>query len=238
MYSSQSPRHSPTPPSQSQQVNNNSFDQDASSGSSSGSGTASSNSTPRSPSRSKSPRPHRVEGSSRFPEAKMETFQSFNAAYNAGPVYISEGLGSPVPGGSTSPNSSGNHARSNSPVHSRSSGSSQGSGSNITLGHGTHPGAHPPGHPLHHRAPDFDSMDVSSQLRELQRENTMYRQELDARDAKLSSSMNSIKTFWSPELKKERALRKEEAGKIQALKEQCKKAVEENQVSLLFDLSP
>ncbi|XP_071815603.1 ELKS/Rab6-interacting/CAST family member 1-like isoform X1 [Apostichopus japonicus] len=229
MYSSQSPRHSPTPPSQSQQVNNNSFDQDASSGSSSGSGTASSNSAPRSPSRSKSPRPHRVEGSSRFPEAKMETFQSFNAAYNAGPVYISEGLGSPVPGGSTSPNSSGNHARSNSPVHSRSSGSSQGSGSNITLGHGTHPGAHPPGHPLHHRAPDFDSMDVSSQLRELQRENTMYRQELDARDAKLSSSMNSIKTFWSPELKKERALRKEEAGKIQALKEQCKKAVEENQ---------
>lgn len=229
MYSSQSPRHSPTPPSQ--QVNNNSFDQDASSGSSSGSGTASSNSTPRSPSRSKSPRPHRVDGTSRFPEARMETFQSFNAAYNAGPVYISEGLGSPVPGGPSSPNSAASHPRSNSPVHSRSSGSSQGSGGNISIGHGTHPGAHPPGHPhsQYHRAADFDSLDMFAQLRELQRENAMFRQELDARDAKLSSSMNSIKTFWSPELKKERALRKEEAGKIQALKEQCKKAVEENQ---------
>ena len=42
--------------------------------------------------------------------------------------------------------------------------------------------------------------------------------------------MNSIKTFWSPELKKERALRKEESSKIATLKEQLKVAQDENQV--------
>lgn len=46
----------------------------------------------------------------------------------------------------------------------------------------------------------------------------------------MSSSMNSIKTFWSPELKKERALRKDEATKIGVWKEQYRVVQEETQV--------
>ena len=60
---------------------------------------------------------------------------------------------------------------------------------------------------------DIVHMDIHTQIREYQRDNDSLRQELDNRDTKLNSSMNSIKTFWSPELKKERALRKEEAAK-------------------------
>lgn len=42
--------------------------------------------------------------------------------------------------------------------------------------------------------------------------------------------MNSIKTFWSPELKKERALRKDEATKMTLWKEQYRVVQEETQV--------
>lgn len=42
--------------------------------------------------------------------------------------------------------------------------------------------------------------------------------------------MNSIKTFWSPELKKERALRKDEATKIAVWKEQYRVVQDETQV--------
>lgn len=42
--------------------------------------------------------------------------------------------------------------------------------------------------------------------------------------------MNSIKTFWSPELKKERALRKDEATKVAVWKEQYRAVQEEMQV--------
>lgn len=42
--------------------------------------------------------------------------------------------------------------------------------------------------------------------------------------------MNSIKTFWSPELKKERALRKDEATKIAVWKEQYSVVQDETQV--------
>lgn len=45
--------------------------------------------------------------------------------------------------------------------------------------------------------------------------------------------MNSIKTFWSPELKKERALRKDEASKIAVWKEQYRVIQDEAQVSIL-----
>lgn len=43
--------------------------------------------------------------------------------------------------------------------------------------------------------------------------------------------MNSIKTFWSPELKKERALRKDEAAKMSMWKEQYRVVQDETQVS-------
>ncbi|KAK2858964.1 hypothetical protein Q5P01_003584 [Channa striata] len=71
--------------------------------------------------------------------------------------------------------------------------------------------------------------DLQTQLREVLRENELMRRELEAKESKLSSSMNSIKTFWSPELKKERALRKDEAAKIAVWKEQYRVVQDEAQ---------
>ncbi|XP_073336582.1 ELKS/Rab6-interacting/CAST family member 1-like isoform X2 [Pagrus major] len=71
--------------------------------------------------------------------------------------------------------------------------------------------------------------DLQTQLREVLRENELLRRDLEAKESKLSSSMNSIKTFWSPELKKERALRKDEATKIAVWKEQYRMVQEETQ---------
>ncbi|XP_044041772.1 ELKS/Rab6-interacting/CAST family member 1-like isoform X7 [Siniperca chuatsi] len=71
--------------------------------------------------------------------------------------------------------------------------------------------------------------DLQTQLREVLRENELLRRELEAKESKLSSSMNSIKTFWSPELKKERALRKDEATKMTVWKEQYRVVQEETQ---------
>eukprot|EP00057_Strongylocentrotus_purpuratus_P006995 XP_011661469.1 PREDICTED: ELKS/Rab6-interacting/CAST family member 1 isoform X2 [Strongylocentrotus purpuratus] len=208
-------------------------DQGESSSGSSTSAASSSSSDPRSPSKPSKNRQPRPELSTPLP---METIQSFNAAYNAGPVYISEGLGSPVHGRG-SPNSSSS-GKSNSPTHSRSSslGSTHGMSNNSPQAQaamqaavmaGQHHEDIRHGHGGGNR--DIVHMDIHTQIREYQRDNDSLRQELDNRDTKLNSSMNSIKTFWSPELKKERALRKEEAAKIQSLKEQCRVAVEENQ---------
>uniref|UniRef100_UPI003AABD89D ELKS/Rab6-interacting/CAST family member 1-like isoform X1 n=1 Tax=Centroberyx gerrardi TaxID=166262 RepID=UPI003AABD89D len=71
--------------------------------------------------------------------------------------------------------------------------------------------------------------DLQTQLREVLRENELLRRELEAKESKLSSSMNSIKTFWSPELKKERALRKDEATKMAVWKEQYRVVQDETQ---------
>ncbi|XP_076578000.1 ELKS/Rab6-interacting/CAST family member 1-like isoform X3 [Chaetodon auriga] len=71
--------------------------------------------------------------------------------------------------------------------------------------------------------------DLQTQLREVLRENELLRRDLEAKESKLSSSMNSIKTFWSPELKKERALRKDEAAKMAVWKEQYRVVQEETQ---------
>jgi paraquat-inducible protein B len=65
---------------------------------------------------------------------------------------------------------------------------------------------------------------------ELQRELAQLKKELDLTNQKLGSSMHSIKTFWSPELKKERALRKEESAKYTLLNDQLKLLNSENQV--------
>lgn len=92
-------------------------------------------------------------------------------------------------------------------------------------------------HHHHHQVPsmlrqvrDSTMLDLQAQLKELQRENDLLRKELDIKDSKLGSSMNSIKTFWSPELKKERVLRKEEAARMSVLKEQMRVSHEENQL--------
>ncbi|XP_061187411.1 ELKS/Rab6-interacting/CAST family member 1-like isoform X1 [Saccostrea echinata] len=67
-------------------------------------------------------------------------------------------------------------------------------------------------------------LDLEGQIADLSKECAKLHQELDSTKEKLSSSMNSIKTFWSPELKKERALRKEESAKYCLLNEQLKVA--------------
>lgn len=66
---------------------------------------------------------------------------------------------------------------------------------------------------------------------ELQRDLGNLKKELELTNQKLSSSMHSIKTFWSPELKKERALRKEESAKYSLINDQLKLLNSENQVS-------
>ncbi|XP_067357561.1 ELKS/Rab6-interacting/CAST family member 1-like isoform X3 [Channa argus] len=79
------------------------------------------------------------------------------------------------------------------------------------------------------QARDNTILDLQAQLKEVLRENEMLRREVEVKESKLSSSMNSIKTFWSPELKKERALRKDEVSKIAVWKEQYRVIQDETQ---------
>lgn len=80
--------------------------------------------------------------------------------------------------------------------------------------------------------------ELQSRLNELQSQYGSVKRELDATTQKLGSSMHSIKTFWSPELKKERALRKEEAAKYALINDQLKILRSENQVSPEAGLRP
>ena len=72
--------------------------------------------------------------------------------------------------------------------------------------------------------------ELQARLNELQTQYGHVKRELDATTQKLGSSMHSIKTFWSPELKKERAQRKEESAKYALLNDQLKILRSENQV--------
>jgi hypothetical protein len=74
-------------------------------------------------------------------------------------------------------------------------------------------------------------MEVQAQNSDLSRELNTLKRELEMTNQKLGSSMHSIKTFWSPELKKERALRKEESAKYSLINDQLKLLNAENQVS-------
>lgn len=71
-------------------------------------------------------------------------------------------------------------------------------------------------------------------MAELQQENARLRKEIDAKETKLNSSMRSIKMFWSPELKKERAARKAEEEKYSRVREQLNVVSEESQVRSQF----
>ncbi|KAF6216366.1 hypothetical protein GE061_000707 [Apolygus lucorum] len=72
--------------------------------------------------------------------------------------------------------------------------------------------------------------ELQNQNTDLQRELANLKKELELTNQKLGSSMHSIKTFWSPELKKERALRKEESAKYSLINDQLKLLNSENQV--------
>ncbi|KAM3620930.1 uncharacterized protein V6R79_003811 [Siganus canaliculatus] len=178
----------------------------------------------------------------------MENIQSLNAAYaTSGPMYLSdhEGVGSTAtyPKGTmtlgratsramyggrvTAMGSSPNIASVGLPHHADLlSYSDLGS---LSMLHHHHQGV--PSALLRQavRGSGGELLEMQAQLRDMQRENELLRRELDLKDSKLGSSTNSIKSFWSPELKKERIMRKEEAARTSILKEQMRVTHEENQ---------
>ncbi|XP_059360890.1 ELKS/Rab6-interacting/CAST family member 1-like isoform X4 [Carassius carassius] len=172
----------------------------------------------------------------------MENIQSLNAAYaTSSPMYLSDN--EVVTSGPDLPKSTMTLGRSGGRVPYGVRTTIMGSSPNISTGapgsvstdaiaFGDH---HMPStlastvpHSLR-QSRDNTIMDLQTQLKEVLRENELLRKEVDVKESKLSSSMNSIKTFWSPELKKERALRKDEASKIAVWKEQYRVIQEENQ---------
>ncbi|KAG8549493.1 hypothetical protein GDO81_021014 [Engystomops pustulosus] len=176
----------------------------------------------------------------------MENIQSLNAAYaTSGPMYLSdhEGVASTTfPKGTMTLGRATNRAVYGGRVTAMGSSpniASAGLSHTDVLSYTDHvglTGSHHHHH-HHHQVPsmlrqvrDNTMLDLQVQLKDLQRENELLRKELDIKDSKLGSSMNSIKTFWSPELKKERVLRKEEAARMSVLKEQMRVSHEENQV--------
>lgn len=179
----------------------------------------------------------------------MENIQSLNAAYaTSGPMYLSdhEGVGSTA----TYPKGTMTLGRATSRAMYGGRVTAMGSSPNIAsvgLPHAdllsySDLGSLSMLHPHHHqgvpsallrqavRGSGGELLEMQAQLREMQRENEMLRRELDLKDSKLGSSTNSIKSFWSPELKKERIMRKEEAARTSILKEQMRVTHEENQV--------
>ncbi|XP_039529856.1 ERC protein 2 isoform X5 [Pimephales promelas] len=184
-------------------------------------------------------------GSSGGKTLSMENIQSLNAAYaTSGPMYLSdhEAVGSTA----TYPKGTMTLGRATSRAMY---------GARVTA-MGSTPNIHTAGIPhadllsygdlgslsmLHHqgtpsallrqavRGGGGELLELQAQLRDMQRENDLLRRELDLKDSKLGSSANSIKSFWSPELKKERIMRKEEAARTSILKEQMRVTHEENQ---------
>uniref|UniRef100_A0A672LLV8 ELKS/RAB6-interacting/CAST family member 2 n=1 Tax=Sinocyclocheilus grahami TaxID=75366 RepID=A0A672LLV8_SINGR len=184
-------------------------------------------------------------GSSGSKTLSMENIQSLNAAYaTSGPMYLSdhEGVGSTA----TYPKGTLTLGRATSRAMYGGRVTAMGSTPNIAM----------VGHPhadllsygdlgslsmLHHqgtpsallrqavRGSGGELLELQAQMRDMQRENELLRRELDLKDSKLGSSTNSIKSFWSPELKKERVMRKEEAARTSILKEQMRVTHEENQ---------
>ncbi|XP_040002655.1 ELKS/Rab6-interacting/CAST family member 1-like isoform X2 [Xiphias gladius] len=187
----------------------------------------------------------------------MENIQSLNAAYaTGGPMYFSDTAEDPVGIGSLGsglnpslPKSTMTLGRAGTRVPYGMRAAVMGSSPNINTGGGGGGGGavipsdaiafggelpnHPPQaatvpHSMR-QVREGAMSDLQTQLREVLRENELLRRELEAKESKLSSSMNSIKTFWSPELKKERALRKDEATKMAVWKEQYRVVQEETQ---------
>lgn len=71
----------------------------------------------------------------------------------------------------------------------------------------------------------------SSDIISLQRECVRLHQELEVTKEKLNACMTSIRTFWSPELKRERAMRKDENAKYAILADHLHQLQLEKQVS-------
>ncbi|KAJ3596802.1 hypothetical protein NHX12_003202 [Muraenolepis orangiensis] len=179
----------------------------------------------------------------------MENIQSLNAAYaTSGPMYLSDNevamtdhtlksggtmttMGRQrVTYGSRSSNSGGVAASTPNIATSGPTNALLPGGmiSGDALAFGDHHMASTVPHSLR-QARDNTILDLQAQLKEVLRENELLLREVEVKESKLSSSMNSIKTFWSPELKKERALRKDEVSKISVWKEQYRVIQDETQ---------
>ncbi|XP_042563580.1 ERC protein 2 isoform X5 [Clupea harengus] len=177
----------------------------------------------------------------------MENIQSLNAAYaTAGPVYLSD---HDTVGSTAYPKGTMTLGRATSRVSYSNRTTAMGSSPNINMESASYRDSDTMHlhslHSLHHQGgasspllrqavrsstgSESPLLDMHTQLREMQRENELLRQELDVKDNQLGSSMNSIKNFWSPELKKERSLRKDESGHTSVLREQMRVGQDENQ---------
>uniref|UniRef100_A0A8C8DK69 ELKS/RAB6-interacting/CAST family member 1a n=1 Tax=Oryzias sinensis TaxID=183150 RepID=A0A8C8DK69_9TELE len=187
----------------------------------------------------------------------MENIQSLNAAYaTSGPMYLSENevamagdhVGRSGGTGTTigrqrvtyaSRGSSGGVVAASTPNISTSMPANAvlpaGMMAGDALAFGDHHMASTVPHSLR-QARDNTILDLQAQLKEVLRENELLRRDVEVKESKLSSSMNSIKTFWSPELKKERALRKDEASKITVWKEQYRVIQDEAQLNCMPSL--
>uniref|UniRef100_M3ZTL4 ELKS/RAB6-interacting/CAST family member 1 n=1 Tax=Xiphophorus maculatus TaxID=8083 RepID=M3ZTL4_XIPMA len=180
----------------------------------------------------------------------MENIQSLNAAYaTGGPMYFTDTAEDPVGSMGGAPKSTMTLGRAGARVPYGVRAAVMGSSPNINTGGGGSSAALMPAdaiafggelqnqpsqaatvpHSMRQVRLEGAMSDLQTQLREVLRENELLRRELEGKESKLSSSMNSIKTFWSPELKKERALRKDEATKMAVWKEQYRVVQEETQ---------
>uniref|UniRef100_A0A8C5FEE1 ELKS/RAB6-interacting/CAST family member 1a n=1 Tax=Gadus morhua TaxID=8049 RepID=A0A8C5FEE1_GADMO len=179
----------------------------------------------------------------------MENIQSLNAAYaTSGPMYLSDnevGMTDHIPKSGGTMTTMGRQ-RVTYGSRSSNSGGVAASTPNIATSVPTNPllpggmisgdalafGDHHMSSTVPHslrQARDNTILDLQAQLKEVLRENELLLREVEMKESKLSSSMNSIKTFWSPELKKERALRKDEVSKISVWKEQYRIVQDETQ---------
>ncbi|KAI5101553.1 ERC protein 2 isoform X3 [Silurus meridionalis] len=173
----------------------------------------------------------------------MENIQSLNAAYAAsGPVYVSdyEAIASTAfPKGTMTLGRTTSHGKAPNISSSASISSSLGHLHLDSVAYADHgairllPQHQWPSSPLLRQAvrgvARREGNPLIEHLRELQMDNNMFRRELDLRDNTLSSSVNSIKTFWSPELKKKRGIRKESVSKVAMVKEQMSAMKDKNQ---------
>ncbi|XP_041654506.1 ERC protein 2-like [Cheilinus undulatus] len=76
---------------------------------------------------------------------------------------------------------------------------------------------------------EVSTFDLQSQLRELQRENDTLRKELEGgRDGRVGHSMNNV-NFWSPDVKRDKGVRREEVGRTSVLKEHYRATQEDIQ---------